>query len=164
MADNDLALGRIVEYLSKQPEWKEMAIFVTQDDPGGDSDHIDRHRSFVLAIGPYCKKGYISRDHTSIMSIIKSIYLLLGLPPSNMFDAVATDLHDMFTDTPDFTPYTHLPSDPRVFKEGDTIDITDPKFERRRRESRPVKMDDPEFMEWMRSNKGGTYQKGKGSK
>ncbi|MDX1934756.1 MAG: alkaline phosphatase family protein, partial [Capsulimonadales bacterium] len=110
MADNDLALGRIVDYLSHQPEWKNMAIFVTQDDSGGDNDHIDRHRSFVLCISPYAKRGYISRDHTSIMSILKTIYLIFGLGPNNMFDALATDLSDMMTDKPDFTPYVHVPS------------------------------------------------------
>lgn len=153
MADNDLALGRIVEYLTHTPEWKNMAIFVTQDDSGGDDDHIDRHRSFVLAISPYAKKGYVSRHHTSIMSIIRSIYLIFGLGPNNMFDAVATPLYDMFTDKPDFTPYKHVNVDPRVFKPEETFDPTDPKFEKRRRMS-SVKMDDPKFFEWLR-NRGG---------
>lgn len=160
MADNDLALGRIVEHLSRRPEWKNMVIFVTQDDPGGDSDHIDRHRSICLAISPWVKRGHISRDHTSIMSIIKSIYLLLGLGPNNMFDAVATDLSDMFTDTPDFTPYTHVPVDARVFKPEDTFDPSDPKFERRRREAGAgVKMDDPKFIDWLRRGGSGAYRK-----
>ncbi|MDX2066494.1 MAG: alkaline phosphatase family protein [Fimbriimonadaceae bacterium] len=153
MADNDLALGRIVEYLSRQPEWKNMAIFVTQDDSGGDNDHIDRHRSFVQLISPYAKRGYVSRDHTSIMSIIRSIYLLYGLGPNNMFDAVATPLHDMFTDKPDFTPYRHVPVDPRVFKPEDTFDPSDPQFKRRRGE-KGVKMDDPAFVEWLRQRGG----------
>ncbi len=155
MADNDLALGKIVEYLSHRPEWKNTVIFVTQDDPGGDNDHVDRHRSFVLAIGPYVKKGYVSHRHTSIMSIIKSIYQLFGLGPNNMFDALAADLSDMLTDKPDFTPYKHVPSDPRVFKPEDTFDPSDPKFERRRREASPVKMDDPKFIEWLRTRSGG---------
>jgi DNA-binding beta-propeller fold protein YncE len=155
LADNDLALGRIVEYLTKRPEWKNMAIFVTQDDPGGDSDHIDRHRSFVLVISPYAKRGYVSKEHTSIMSIIRSIYLAFGLGPSNMFDAVSTGLHDMFTTRPDYTPYTHVPVDPRVFKPEDTLDPTDPKFERRRKMAPTVKMDDPEFMETGRKSGGG---------
>jgi hypothetical protein len=153
MADNDLALGRIVEYLSSQPEWKNMAIFVTQDDSGGDDDHIDRHRSFVQVISPYAKRGYVSNDHTSIMSIIRSIYLLFGLGPNNMFDAVATPLHDMFTDTPDFTPYKHVPVDPRVFKPEATFDPNDPEFKKRRSEQ-SVKMDDPRFFDWLR-NRGG---------
>ena len=151
MADNDLALGRIVAYLSSQPEWKKMAIFVTQDDSGGDADSIDRHRSFVLCISPWAKRGHVSHEHTSIMSIIKTIYGLFDLGPNNLFDATATDLSDMFTNVPDYTPYKYLPSDPRVFKPEDTFDATDPKFERRRKEGPVVKMDDPDFVEWLRN-------------
>ena len=147
MADNDLALGRIVEYLGKQPEWRKMAVFVTQDDSGGDDDHIDRHRSFVLGIGPYARRGGISHVHGSIMSILKTIYLIFGLGPNNQFDALTNDLSDLFTMAPDFTPYQQIPADPRVFKPGDTFDPSDPKFERRRREKPTVAMDDPEFVE-----------------
>lgn len=151
MADNDLALGRIVEYLSHRPEWKQMAIFVTQDDSGGDNDHVDRHRSFVQVISPYAKKGYVSHDHTSIMSIIRTIYGIFGLGPNNMFDAVATPLDDMFTDKPDFTPYKHVPSDPRVFIAEKAMDPNDPKFLSRL--SRPfVPLDDPDFIESLRKD------------
>ena len=127
-----------------------MAIFVTQDDSGGDGDHVDRHRSFVLAISPWVKKKYVSHDHTSIMSIIKTIYRLYNLGPNYLFDAVATDLSDMFTNKPDFTPYTHVPADPRVFDPAKTMDPTDPKFLRRRGEKPQVRMDDPRFIEKMR--------------
>ena len=150
MADNDLALGRIVEFLSHQPEWKKMAIFVTQDDSGGDGDHVDRHRSFVLCISPWAKKHYVAHQHTSIMSIIKTIYRLFGLGPNNLFDATATDLSEMFTSTPDFTPYKHVPSDPRVFKPADTFDPSDPQFKRRRGEKPDVPLDDPKFIESLR--------------
>jgi len=151
LADNDLALGRIVEYLSHLPEWKQMAIFVTQDDSGGDDDHVDRHRSFVLAISPYAKRAYVSRDHTSIMSIIKTIYGLFGLGPNNQFDALATDLGDLFTTKPNFAPYNAVPVDRRVFKPEETFDPSDPNFERRRREKGAVAMDDPAFVEWLRN-------------
>lgn len=150
MADNDLALGRIVEYLSRQPEWKSMAIFVTQDDSGADDDHVDRHRSFVLAISPWAKRGHVAHAHTSIMSIIKTIYRLFGLGPNNLFDALATDLSGMFTTTPNFSPYTHVPSDRRVFRPEETFDPSDPTFERRRRERPSVAMDDPAFVERLR--------------
>ena len=151
MADNDLALGRIVEYLSQQPEWKKMAIFVTQDDSGGDGDHVDRHRSFVLGIGPWMKKGFVAHQHTSIMSILKTIYRIFGLGPNNLFDAVATDLSEMFTTTPDFAPYVHTPSDPRVFKPEDTFDPSDPQFKRRRGERPDVPLDDPKFIDSLRT-------------
>ena len=150
MADNDLALGRIVEFLSHQPEWKKMAIFVTQDDSGGDGDHIDRHRSFVLGIGPWMKKHYVAHQHTSIMSIIKTIYRLFNLGPNNLFDATATDLSEMFTSTPDFTPYKHTPADPRVFKPADTFDPSDPQFKRRRGEKPDIPLDDPRFIDSLR--------------
>ena len=73
------------------------------------------------------------------MSIIKPIYSIFDLGPNNLFDATATDLSDMFTETPDFTPYEFLPSDHRVFKPEETLDPTDPKFERRRKEGPVVK-------------------------
>ena len=151
MADNDLALGKIIAYLSSQPEWKKMAIFVTQDDSGGDNDSIDRHRSYVLCISPWAKRGNVTHEHTSIMSIIKTIYGLFDLGPNNLFDATASDLSDMFTSVPDFTPYKYVPVDARVFKPEDTFDPTDPKFERRRKEGPVVKMDDPDFVEWLRN-------------
>ena len=154
MADNDLALGRVVEYLSHTPEWKSMAIFVTEDDPGGDNDHVDRSRSYVLAIGPYCKHRYVSHDHSSIMSIIRSIYDIFGLGPNNLFDALATPLDDMFTDKPDFTPYTAINSDPRVFKPEATFDPEDPTFKKRR--GMPgVSMDDPKFIKFMEARAQG---------
>lgn len=154
MADNDLALGRLVEYLSHRPEWKNMAIFVTQDDSGADDDHVDRHRSYVLAISPYAKHSFVSHEHGSIMSILRSIYELFGLPPNNMFDALASPLDDMFTSKPDFTPYVHVESDPRVFKPETTLDPSDPEFKKRR--SMPsVKMDDPKFIDWLRNRRKG---------
>ena len=150
MADNDLALGRIMEFLSKQPEWKKMVVFVTQDDSGGDGDHVDRQRSFVLGLGPWIKPGYVSHDHTSIMSIHKTIYRIFGLGPNNLFDAVTTDLSDMFTDKPNFAPYKHVASDPRVFKPEDTMDPDDPEFKKRRGERPAMRMDDPKWIEKMR--------------
>lgn len=157
MADNDLALGRIIEFLSRQPEWKNMVVFVTQDDSGGDGDHVDRNRSFVLGLGPWIKPGYVSHDHTSIMSIHKTINRIFGLGPNNLFDALATDLSDMFTDKPNLAPYKHTPSDPRVFKPEDTMDPDDPQFKKRRGERPAIRMDDPQWIEKMRDNgpKGG---------
>ncbi|HLO99473.1 MAG TPA: alkaline phosphatase family protein, partial [Fimbriimonas sp.] len=152
LADNDMALGQIVEYLSHTPEWKNMAIFVTQDDAGGDSDHVDRHRSFVLAISPYAKRGYVSHVHASIMSIIKSVYMVFGLGPNNMFDAVVAPLDDMFTSKPDFTPYVHVPADRRVFRPEETFDPSDPEFKRRRKMP-SVKMDSDEWFEWLDKQK-----------
>ena len=115
VADNDLALGRIVEYLSRTPYWKEMAIFVTEDDAQDGRDSIDAHRSILMVISPYARRGYASPTHTSIASIFKTIYLLLGWEPLNQYDAAATDLRDLFTPEADLTPYQALPVDARIF-------------------------------------------------
>jgi len=150
MADNDLALGQMVDYLSHQPEWKNMAIFVTQDDSGGDNDHVDRDRSFVLCISPWVKRGYVGHDHTSIMSILKTIYGIYGLGPNNMFDGLATDLGEMFTMTPDYTPYTFVPTDPAIFDPKVAFDPNDPKIKARRWMKPSMRMDDPKFVDSLR--------------
>lgn len=155
MADNDLALGRTLEYLSSLHEWKSMAVFVTQDDSGGDDDHVDRHRSFVLALGPWAKKRYVSHEHTSIMSILKTIYLIFGMGPNNLFDATATDLRDMFTMTPDFAPYGAVDADPRVFVASQAYDPTNPEFKKRRFMKPSVAMDDPRWIRKLEQEKVG---------
>jgi YVTN family beta-propeller protein len=114
VADNDLALGKLVELFSHSPFWKDMAILVTEDDAQDGQDHVDAHRSLLLTISPYAKPG-VAHLHTSMASIIKTIDLILGMPFINQYDAAASDLSDMFTNTPDFTPYTALPSDTRIF-------------------------------------------------
>ncbi len=121
VADNDLALGRMIELLSHSPYWKNMAIFITEDDAQGGLDSVDAHRSLLLVISPYAKRGYATRGHTSIASIHKTINLLLGIPPLNQYDAAACDLREAFTDKPDFTPYKGLPIDRRIFDEAKSL-------------------------------------------
>jgi YVTN family beta-propeller protein len=115
VADNDLALGQIIDYLSHSPIWKDTAVFVTEDDPQSGVDHVDAHRSVLLVMSPYVRSGYLSHRHSSMGSIQKTIYELLGLGPLNLEDALAADLSDMFTTEPNVTPYDALPADPRVF-------------------------------------------------
>jgi YVTN family beta-propeller protein len=134
MADNDLALGRIVEALSRSPFWKEMAIFVTEDDAQSGRDHVDAHRSLCLAISPYARRGFVSHRHTSIASITKTVYRLLGLPHLHLYDAAASDLADLFTAEPDFAPYVALSVDRRIFDAATAGDPDDPDYVRARRE------------------------------
>lgn len=115
IADNDLALGKVVEFLSRTPYWKQMAIFVTEDDAQDGRDSVDAHRSLLLVISPYVKRGYAMAGHSSISGIMKTIFLLLGTPPLNQYDAAATDLREVFTSVPDFSPYDSLPVDARLF-------------------------------------------------
>ncbi len=115
VADNDLALGRIVDYLSHSPWWREMAIFVTEDRADDGRDHIDAHRTILLGIGPYFKRAYVSHKNASFSALLKSIFQLLDVPPLDLFDATAADLNTMFSDQPDFAPYKDLPVDPHLF-------------------------------------------------
>ena len=107
--DNDAALGLTVELLSNSPCWKDTVIFVVEDDTQNGADHVDGHRSIFLAISPWVKKQYVSKTHTSLASIFKTVNLILGLPPLNQYDAAATDLRDMFTGNPEFSPYQVQP-------------------------------------------------------
>ncbi|MFM9909599.1 MAG: phosphoesterase [Chitinophagaceae bacterium] len=115
VADNDLAIGRILHFLSRTPYWKNMLVIITEDDPQGGVDHIDAHRSLLLMAGPYVKKGYVSHTHANFGSILKVIYNLLGINYVNQYDVTASLLNDFFTDKPDFTPYTLEIPDTRVF-------------------------------------------------
>ena len=115
VADNDLALGKIIEFLSHSPVWKSSAVFVTEDDAQDGLDHVDAHRSVLLVASPFAKPGYVSHRHSDMGSIEKTIYEMLGLGPLNLEDALAADLGDMFSSQPQMTPYTALSSDLRVF-------------------------------------------------
>jgi YVTN family beta-propeller protein len=128
-ADNDLAVGRIIEFLSHSPYWANMAIVITEDDAQNGVDHVDAHRSLLMVISPYAKKNYVSHTHYSFGSIFKTFWNVLGLPYLNQYDAGANDLADMFTDKPDFTPYNALPVDIRVFDAQKALDPLDEKFD-----------------------------------
>ena len=103
--DNDAALGLTVELIANSPCWKDTVIFVVEDDTQNGMDHVDGHRSIFLAISPWVKREYVSKTHTSLSSIFKTIDLILGIPPLNQYDAAATDLRDMFTSKADLKPY-----------------------------------------------------------
>lgn len=129
MSDNDLALGRLVELISNSPFWKDTAIIVTEDDAQGYRDTVDAHRSICVVISPYAKKNYISHDHISIASILKTMFLILGLPPLNQYDAFATDLSDMFADgVVDATPYKAVPVNREIFDPAKALDPFDAEF------------------------------------
>jgi len=105
VADNDLALGRTLHFLSRTPYWKDMLVIVTEDDPQGGVDHIDAHRSILMMAGPYVKKNYVSKTHANFGSILKVMYNILGVPYVNQYDITASLLTDFFTNKPDLTPY-----------------------------------------------------------
>jgi YVTN family beta-propeller protein len=145
MADNDLALGRIVEYLSHTPYWKNMAIIITEDDAQNGVDHVDAHRSILMVVSPYAKKNYVSHVHFSFGSIFKTIWNILGLPYLNQYDAGSTDMSDLFTGVPDFSPYEALPSDTRFFDPQKALTPLDEKFDWKYVKESPI-LDDPKEM------------------
>ncbi|MFD1469813.1 bifunctional YncE family protein/alkaline phosphatase family protein [Hymenobacter caeli] len=141
MADNDLALGRILHFLSRTPYWKNMLVVVTEDDPQGGVDHVDAHRSLLLLAGPYVKRGYVSHAHANFGAVLKTIYNLLGVPYVNQYDATGTLLQDFFTGTPDFRPYTLERSDLRIFDPQQAMRRYDKTIDWRKVEKGP-EMDD----------------------
>jgi hypothetical protein len=129
MADNDLALGRVIEFLSHTEYWKNMMVIVTEDDAQGGNDHVDAHRSILMVASPYAKRNYVSHTHTSFGSIFKTMWSVLGVSPLNQYDFGATDFGDCFTQEPDFTPYSAVAVDPRIFDPQKALDPFDEKFD-----------------------------------
>jgi len=109
-ADNDLALGRIVEAISNSPFWKKSAIFVIEDDPQNGVDHIDGHRSLCLVVSPWAKRGAVVSEFYNQSSVTHTMERILGLPPMNQMDAAGPLMFACFTSTPDYRPYKCLPN------------------------------------------------------
>lgn len=110
VADNDLALGRVVEAISHSKFWNETCILVTEDDPQAGLDHVDGHRTVGFVISPYTKRGEVVSTYYSQINMMRTMENILGIPPMNQFDYAAEPMSDCFTDTPDFTPYKALPN------------------------------------------------------
>ena len=100
IADNDYALGQIVETISKSKYWKESIIFVVEDDAQNGSDHVDAHRSVMLAIGPYVKRGFVDHNMYTSSSVLKTMELILGLKPMTQFDLSTAPILNPITNVP----------------------------------------------------------------
>ena len=110
VANNDLALGEIIAGLSKRADWRDTVVFVTMDDPQGTGDHVDSHRMPAFAMGPYVRRSYVDHTHYDIPSILRTVELLYGLRPLNMYDAEATPMTAAFAQEPDVSTFAALPS------------------------------------------------------
>jgi phospholipase C len=108
VADNDLACGLFVEYLSKSPIWKETAIFIVEDDAQNGPDHVDAHRTTAYLAGGFVKRKFIDHTMYSTSSMLRTIELILGLPPMSQYDAAAEPMWRCFTATPDLSPFQSL--------------------------------------------------------
>lgn len=115
VADNDLATGKIIAYLSRTAIWRDSAVFVTEDDAQSGVDHVDAHRSVLLVASPWIKPGSVSHAHTSMGSITRTIDELLGLGPMNLEDALAGEIRGIFDSQTHMEPFSLRPSDSRVF-------------------------------------------------
>lgn len=110
VADNDLATGQIVDEISHSPYWKDSAIFVVEDDSQAGSDHVDGHRAPIQIISPYAQHGVVDSHYYSQITMIRTIEQILGVQPMNQKDSAATPMRGVFTQNPDFTPFTAQPN------------------------------------------------------
>jgi DNA-binding beta-propeller fold protein YncE len=108
VADNDEALGRLVEAVSKSRYWAESAIFVVEDDAQNGPDHVDAHRSVLLVASPFVRPGVVDSTLYTTSSVLRTIELILGLPPMSQYDAAATPLFNAFSPAPDRRPYAAI--------------------------------------------------------
>jgi YVTN family beta-propeller protein len=110
VAENDLALGRVVETIAAGRVWKDSAIFVVEDDAQSGPDHVDAHRAPALVVSPFSKRRTVDSTLYTTSGMLRTIELILGLPPMSQFDAAATPMYNAFQPTPDRTAFAHKPS------------------------------------------------------
>lgn len=110
VADNDLAVGMFVEYLSKSPIWKETVIFIVEDDAQNGPDHVDAHRTTAYLAGGFVKRGFVDHTPYSTSSMLRTMELILGLPPMSQYDAAATSMWNSFSKTANLSPFQSLPA------------------------------------------------------
>lgn len=108
VASNDIGVGRIVEAATRSKFWKEMAIFIIEDDAQNGPDHVDAHRTVGLVISPYCKRGFVDSTLYTTASMVRTMELILGLPPLTQYDAGATPMFNCFRKKLEITPYQVL--------------------------------------------------------
>lgn len=142
IADNDLALGQIVEAVSHSKFWSNTCIFVIEDDAQNGWDHVSGYRTVAFVISPYTKRKTTISTQYNQTSILRTIEMILGLPPMNQLDASATPMSDCFTDTPDFTPYTCLTNNvPLNQLNPEPKKISDPLLRRYAKESEKLPLE-----------------------
>jgi DNA-binding beta-propeller fold protein YncE len=108
VAENDLALGRLIEAISRSKFWKDTALFVIEDDAQNGSDHVDAHRTVALVISPYTKRAFVDSTMYSTSSMLRTMELILGLRPMSQFDAAAQPMYNSFQAKADLRPYEHV--------------------------------------------------------
>ena len=110
VADNDLAVGRLIEHLSKSSIWKESVVFILEDDAQDGADHVDAHRSIAFVAGPYVRRGFVDHTMYSTSGMLRTMELILGLPPMSQYDAAATPMWRCFSKNIDLKTYAARPN------------------------------------------------------
>jgi len=110
VADNDLAVGQFISYLSKSSVWKESVVFILEDDAQNGADHVDAHRTTAYIAGGYVKRHQVDHTMYSTTSMLRTIELILGIPPMSQYDAAATPMWRSFSNAPNMTAFEYLPA------------------------------------------------------
>ncbi|HEU0130329.1 MAG TPA: bifunctional YncE family protein/alkaline phosphatase family protein [Mycobacteriales bacterium] len=109
VADNDAALGRLVDWLSHSPIWHETAVFVVEDDAQDGLDHVDGHRTTMFVASPYARAGLVDHTFYTQVDVVRTVEQILGLPPMTVMDLVARPMTTVFATAPDVTPFVAVP-------------------------------------------------------
>ncbi len=145
VADNDLAFGRIVEAVSHSEFWKDTCILAIEDDPQAGWDHVSGYRTTAYVVSPYTKRHAVVSVNYNHTALLRTMELILGLPPMNQFDATATPMFDCFTSQPDLTPFTAVTNNvPLDQMNPDTRALRDPVELRYARTSAELRLDKPD--------------------
>lgn len=125
LADNDLAVGQVVEGISHSKFWKSTLILIVEDDAQDGLDHVDGHRTVALAVSPYIRRGAIDSSFYSQVSMVKTIELILGLPSMSLFDFIANDMRQSFQPSPDLTPYQAVEPQQSIYETNPDLNALD---------------------------------------
>ena len=144
-ADNDLAMGKVFEAVSHSTFWKDTCIFAVEDDPQSGWDHVSGYRTTAYLASPFAKRGQVVSTQYNQTSIVRTIELMLGLPPMNQMDATATPMFDCFVDTPDLAPFDAVPNNvPLDRMNPETKKISDRQLRKDARVSARLPLDKPD--------------------
>ncbi|MBM3783340.1 MAG: bifunctional YncE family protein/alkaline phosphatase family protein [Acidobacteria bacterium] len=144
VADNDFAVGKIVEALSKSKFWKKTAVFIVEDDAQNGVDHVDGHRTVALVASPYAKRGHVDSTFYSHQSMLKTIELILGLPTMSLFDLIANEMRESFTESPDFSPFVSEAPKQSLFEVNPPLQALKGKARQAARDSAKMRFDVPD--------------------
>jgi hypothetical protein len=120
-ADNDWAVGLFIEYLSKSRIWNESAVFIVEDDAQSGPDHVDAHRTTAYVAGGFVKRNFVDHTMYSTSSMLRTMELILGMPPMTQYDAAAESMWRCFSSTPNSNSFTSLPAQIDITKKNVAI-------------------------------------------